>query len=1672
VKIYGAADGVVAVASGSLYLSWTAPASSSNVSNAPAGYNVYQGTTAGGESATPVNGSALLSTTSVTIPGLTNGTTYYFTVKAVNALGASSASVEVSNAPAGVPGAPSGVAITAGSKSASLTWTAPASNGSDIIGYNVYQYSTATAAAAGALALNGTSTGESAYAGSAYINGLCASSPATPVNLTQCDANNALSTSNLITTTSYVVTGLTNASSYYFVVTAVNAIGESTAVVASATPTIPGAVTTAPTSVTVAQGVSSSLVLSWASNTGATVGFNVYMGTTAGGESTTPVNALPIANASGGNSYAVYGLTAGSSYYFTIKAVNTTGSSAASTEVFGTAAASAPSKITGVTATSQNTQTLITWTAPASNGSTISAYTATATSAADFIGGTTTTTTGCANVAVTYCTITGLTNGITYTITVKATNAVGASTASTGVTVVPAPTTPDKPTSVTVSISGTTATLGWTNGGNEGGIMTGVTVYMGTASGAETPYNSYAAGTTSATIPVSVSGTYYFYVVDSSTLGVGAKSAEVSAVSGGTTAGAASGLAQTEYRSGGSTASSVLLTWAAPASTGGATVTSYYIFPVVNGSIGRAGLVAGTKATTADAATAATTLAVGACPSDMSTFTWLVTGTGIAANTTATCSGTTLTLSAATTAAIATGATLTFYAPLAKGAANVGYTNLTTAQIDNTYGLQISSTTGVGSALITGLNGGAAYQFMVVAVNAFGASVSTPSNLISFYAPAVSGVPGNVAATAGAGTVSVTWTGPVNTDGSTAVAYNVAATLSGAITPATIAQIQSPLSGSGELLSMDSAKTVLTFDTAIPVGVGIGSPVTVSAVGSGSLAVPASTKVTAVTATTVTISAAMTGTIEAGVARLKFGDLFTATSTAGVVVGMTAFGGSAGTTSLGTVVYVDGTNVGFSLGYNSGTVGRTDATTFTTASATNGSTGTASCPSTVTGAICIVTAGTTATFSNLSSSAKYTFQVSSSSDAVTYSAFSTASVASTPGAAPITPTFTTTNPSSGVITVTITSSMTGIVKWTATATDTVTGTSATCTNTTGTTCSLVGLSNGDLQLIIVTQSNAAGSTSSLSSYGNALTYSYGKPSVAGAPTVSVGSAQGSGTSATYPVTVSWKTPSNLGGATNVAYTVSGTNTVTGVVTQYPVKQNIYVALQVGTTAQLTALTTGSTSLTSTTVVDGVTQTVSACTGVYPGMVVTGGGIATGTEVVSCTGTTLVLNNAATAHASETLTVTGGGTDALANASVVARALNVLNGSGSYCVAADSALLNGTDNGANAELTSATTTCTIYGITGTSTVPGVGDKWSFAVSSDNTAASLLNYGASAYSAASTAVTIAKANTVPSAPVQATLGVASGALTVSWTAPTNTGGSISSNAITGYNVYIGTSAGGESSTPANGSIPVTGTTITLTGLTNGTKYYVIVKAVNLVGSSVASNEKYGTPSTAALAPTSVVATPAATSVALSWSAPSVTGGAAIAGYQVYAWADSLTLSSLNPSNATIVTGTSYTVTGLATGTKYDFLVVAVNAAGVSAASTLVSATPAAVAAVVVVPMPKNVTVSFPASPVAKSAAQIKKMTAAQKATYNRQMIAANAAATKISAEGLIALNNYSLNSVDGSKVTITANGATAAIAAARANAIANYLVQSGAALHYNIVTAVGTGLNTAVMVTTAA
>jgi hypothetical protein len=96
------------------------------------------------------------------------------------------------------------------------------------------------------------------------------------------------------------------------------------------------------------------------------------------------------------------------------------------------------------------------------------------------------------------------------------------------------------------------------------------------------------------------------------------------------------------------------------------------------------------------------------------------------------------------------------------------------------------------------------------------------------------------------------------------------------------------------------------------------------------------------------------------------------------------------------------------------------------------------------------------------------------------------------------------------------------------------------------------------------------------------------------------------------------------------------------------------------------------------------------------------------------------------------------------------------------------------------------------------------------------------------------------TVPGAPTALNATAGNTQVALSWTTPSSDGGS----AITGYDVYEGTSAGAEGTTAVNTSF-LSGTSYAVTGLTNGTKYFFTVEAVNAVGNSPASNEASATP-----------------------------------------------------------------------------------------------------------------------------------------------------------------------------------------------------------------------------------
>ncbi|HEV2537913.1 MAG TPA: fibronectin type III domain-containing protein, partial [Streptosporangiaceae bacterium] len=120
-----------AAGSAQVSLSWQAPSSDGGA--AVTSYNVYQG----GKRAATVSG------TGATVKNLANGTTYSFTVTAVNKAGEGPASGAASATPAAAvtkPGAPNGLSASPGNGKVTLSWTAPKSTGgAAITSYNVYQ---------------------------------------------------------------------------------------------------------------------------------------------------------------------------------------------------------------------------------------------------------------------------------------------------------------------------------------------------------------------------------------------------------------------------------------------------------------------------------------------------------------------------------------------------------------------------------------------------------------------------------------------------------------------------------------------------------------------------------------------------------------------------------------------------------------------------------------------------------------------------------------------------------------------------------------------------------------------------------------------------------------------------------------------------------------------------------------------------------------------------------------------------------------------------------------------------------------------------------------------------------------------------------------------------------------------------------------------------------------------------------------------------------------------------------------------------------------------------------------------------------------------------------------------------------------------------------------------
>ncbi|MCY2972860.1 MAG: fibronectin type III domain-containing protein, partial [Planctomycetota bacterium] len=146
------------------------------------------------------------------------------------------------------------------------------------------------------------------------------------------------------------------------------------------------------------------------------------------------------------------------------------------------------------------------------------------------------------------------------------------------------------------------------------------------------------------------------------------------------------------------------------------------------------------------------------------------------------------------------------------------------------------------------------------------------------------------------------------------------------------------------------------------------------------------------------------------------------------------------------------------------------------------------------------------------------------------------------------------------------------------------------------------------------------------------------------------------------------------------------------------------------------------------------------------------------------------------------------------------------------------------------------------------------------------------GTGSSSSNSSSVTPAAAATVPGAPTIVTATAGNGQVALTWTAPSSDGGA----SITDYKVEVAQyNPAGPSNFSTFSHSASTSTSITVTGLTNGTAYIFRVSAINSVGTgSSSSNSSSVTPAAAATvpgAPTAVTGTSGNGQVALTWTAP---------------------------------------------------------------------------------------------------------------------------------------------------------------------------------------------------------
>ncbi|MGZ4169790.1 MAG: N,N-dimethylformamidase beta subunit family domain-containing protein [Solirubrobacteraceae bacterium] len=631
-------------------LDWTAPGSDGG--SAITGYRITPYLTGVPQTAT-LTGST---STHAAVTGLTNESTYTFTVAAINGVGtgadsASSAPLKPTNVPPSAPAAPSGVSGTAGDGAVALTWTAPTSDGgAPVTGYRITPYvagnpqapiltgSTATSFTAIGLvngtdytfsvaAINGVGTGVESPTSGTITPRLAG--PSTTVfsdgfetgSLSAWDANPSAGTGSTAITDESAHSGslgleMTNSAGAYQILVKnfSSPLITSSVRFASRVETPAGVQLLAQ-----ARDAASSQTMWSLYYDGTRRGIYLYpFRGTVGTEIFTGVGSVPLntwfdvkvvydATATGGAQLYLNGVTqpawsvsgdyTRASNFQKLQIWNDVANSTEFDDVTvkaSAATATAPGAPANVTGSPGDATVTLNWDAPTlDGGSPLTGYRIT-----PYIG-TTAQTPILTGTTATSRTITGLTNGTAYTFRVAAINAAGTgsdSTPSSPITPTNAkPVPPDAPTSVSGTAGDASVALTWSKPGSDGGsAITGYRITPYESGVPETAILTNSTATSQNVTGLTNGHGYTFTVAAINAIGTGPESAPSATLT--PKAPVPPGTPGTPSAVAGD--GSVAVDWTAPTDNGGAPITGYRVTPYV-------GATAQTPTTTATSTTSA-----------------------------------------------------------------------------------------------------------------------------------------------------------------------------------------------------------------------------------------------------------------------------------------------------------------------------------------------------------------------------------------------------------------------------------------------------------------------------------------------------------------------------------------------------------------------------------------------------------------------------------------------------------------------------------------------------------------------------------------------------------------------------------------------------------------------------------------------------------------------------------------------------------------------------------------------------------------------------------------------------------------------------------------------------------------------------------------------------------